>query len=234
MKLVRTLVAPVLTITLGLALGACKTDKPDGTSNPPDDGQAVASDGDGAGASDDGEAGDYGDAGGEGSSQAKTQCDAQVASTPTSLFGDRVLIRPPVNVVLVEDNPTFATTYQSGGFVSACDGTVDRMSLFVFQNDAKKQLGKYMDEVINDMLPKSGFAGGSRGSNHVDTSSDLHTDVEYPAANGSPPAKLYIAATRKLDYVLVVIYQTRPEEFPVLLPSFKESAGSVLVVPPDA
>lgn len=233
MKLVRTLAAPILSVTLGLALIGCQSDKPKGTT-PPDDGQgAPSSEGgdDGLASSDD--SADTGEDGGS-SNQPPTDCEAQVASAPTSLFGDRVLIRPPINVVLVEDNPTFATTYQSGGFVSACDGTVDRMSLFVFQNDAKKNLGTYMDEVINDMLPKAGYAGGSRGSNHLDTATDLHTEVEYPASNGSPPAKLYVAATRKLDYVLVVIYQTRPDEFPVLMPTFKESASSVLVVPQDA
>lgn len=235
MKLVRTLVAPVLFVTLGFGLAACQPDKPAGSSNPPDDGQGVPSsdDGDTASADDNGDAGDAGDAG-DGGSQAAAKCDAQVASAPTSLFGDRVLIRPPVNVVLVEDNPTFATTYQSGGFVSSCDATVDRMSLFVFQNDAKKNLGTYMSEIIDDMLPKSGFAGGSRGDNFVDNATDLHTSVEYAASNGSPPAKLYIGATRKLDYVLVVIFQTRPDEFPVLVPTFKESASSVLVVPQDA
>lgn len=233
MKLVRTLVAPVLSLSLGLGLAACGPDKPAGSSNPPEDGNATPSAGEGGGDDGAASAADEGGGGDDGAAAATAKCDAQVASTPTSLFSDRVLIRPPVNVVLVEDSPMFATTYQSGGFVSACDGTVDRMSVFVFQNDAKKTLGTYASEVIDDMLPKSGFSGGTRGSNHVDTATDLHTDVEYPAGDGSPPAKLYIGVTRKLDLVLVVIYQTRPDEFGVLMPTFKESANSLLVVPQD-
>jgi hypothetical protein len=161
-------------------------------------------------------------------------CTTEVADTPTPLFGEKVLIRPPVNVELVEDNPTFATTFASAGFVSACDATVDRMSIFVFQSDPKKAIGTYMDEVIDDMLTKSGFKGGTPGEPVVDTETDVHKAVEYAAADGQPPAMLYIAVTRKFDNVFVVVYQTRPDEFSALEPTFKASAESLLVIPPDA
>lgn len=234
MDLVRSFAVSVICFSFALAVPACKNTPPDGTSNPPGSGDAVGKRGKrNRGGGDGGASGDEG-GGEEGGGEAPKSCEAKVADTPTALFGDQVLIRPPINVELVEDNPQFATTFTSGGFVSACEATVDRMSLFVFQNDPKKKLGTYLDEVVNEMLPKSGYQNGTRDKNYLETDTDAHTGVEYPAADGAPPAKLYIAVARRFDNVFVILYQTRPDEFVVLKPTFEESAKSLLVIPPDA
>lgn len=239
MKLVR-IIAPALCLALSLPLGACNDGKPNGTSNPPGGGggspDGDESGGDDSGSNDSGDAsGDGGgDEGGDGGEPAAKACDAKVSETPTALFGDKVLIRAPINVELVEENPTFATTYASGGFVSACEATVDRMSLFVFENDKKKGVDKYMEEVINDMLAKSGYSGGTRGKNFVDSKTQLDTEVEYPPAGGQPPAKLYISVKKLYDYTLVTVFQTRPDEFGALKPTFSASTESLIVLPPDA
>jgi hypothetical protein len=216
-----------------LALPACKNTPPDGTSNPPGSEDGVSKRGKRKRGGDEG--GEGGEEGGdEGGKEPPKSCDAKVADTPTALFGDQVLIRPPINVELVEDNPTFATTFTSGGFVSACEATVDRMSLFVFQNDKKKAVNAYMDEVIGTMLANSGFKGGNRGKNHVESDVQMDTEIEYPAGDGAPPAKLYISVKKLYQFTLVVVYQTRPDEFGALLPTFKASAESLIVLPPDA
>ncbi len=220
-----------------LSLGACDKNKPDGTTQPPggDDAVAATTDGAGDGSGDSGAAGDGGSGDDGGSSEPAAQaCDAKVADTPTALFGDKVLIRPPVNVELVEDNPTFAQTYASGGFVSACDATVDKMYLFVFANDKKKDASAYMDEVISEMLVKSGYTGGTRGDNLVESATQVDTAVEYPSTGGAPPAKLYVSVKKLYDNTLVTVFVTRPAEFDALKPSFQESAASVIVLPPDA
>ncbi len=235
--------APASSIVLCLGLlapvGGCNKNKPDGTSNPPGgDGPAVASGGatdPGSDAGGDEGSGDAGDSGGDsGAAPAAAACKAKVADTPTALFGDKVLIRPPVNVELVEDNPTVAKTYASEGFVSACDATVDRMFLFVFENDKKKDAGKYMEEVIDEMLVKNGYTGGTRGKNFAESAVQVDTEVEYPAANGAPPTKLYVSVKKLYDNTLVTVFATRPDEFGALAPSFTESAASLIVIPPDA
>lgn len=237
MKLFRSsakLASSAVCLCLALPLPACKNTPPDGTSNPPGSEEigkrGKRKRGDDGGA----EGGEEG--GGEegGAAEPPKSCEAKVADTPTALFGDQVLVRPPVNVEIVEDNPTFATTFTSGGFVSACEATVDRMSLFVFQNDKKKNVKAYMDEVINTMLANSGFKNGSRGKNHVESEVQLDTEIEYPAGDGAPPAKLYISVKKLYQFALVVVYQTRPDEFGTLLPTFKASAESLIVLPPDA
>lgn len=230
MKLSRTLF-----LALGLALmigpASCSKTKPEGTS-PPDDGEGKqAKRGKDRKHKDDG--GDDGaDGGGEdgGGEPAKT-CEAKTADAPTPLFGEKVLIRPPVNVDLQEQNPTFAVAQTTGGFVSACESTVDRMTMLLFQNDKKKPLTKYADEFY-EALEKNGYTGGSREKPIQDSDTDHAFVADYPAANGQPASKLYIALKRRQDVIIALTYQTRPEEFPKLEPTFKASADSLLVAPP--
>jgi hypothetical protein len=230
-NLARSIAVSAISFSFALAIPACKNTPPDGTSNPPGSEEGGKRGKRKRGGNDGGEGGEA--AGEDGGSEAPKSCDPKVADTPTALFGDQVLIRPPVNVELVEDNPQFATTFTSGGFVSACEATVDRMSLFVFENDKKKNVKAYMDEVIGTMLANSGYKGGSRGKDFVETDVQLDTEVEYPASDGQPPAKLYISVKKLYQYTLVVVFQTRPEEFGALQPSFKASAESLIVLPPE-
>lgn len=232
--------ASSIALCLGLlALPGCDKGKPDGTSNPPGGGGAAISDaGDTSDPTDDGSGSDpSGDAsdGGDGAAEpAAAKCAAKVADTPTALFGDKVLIRPPINVELVEENPTFAQTYASGGFVSACDATVDKMYLLIFENDKKKDAEAYMVDTIGGALVSAGFKGGTRGKNFVESATQVDTTVEYPAGDGAPPAKLYVSVKKLYDNTLVTVFVTRPPEFDTLAPTFQESAASLIVIPPDA
>ena len=229
----------VLCLGLLAPLSGCDKNKPDGAAQPPGGGGAVAATTDGAsdGSGDDsGGASDGGDGGGDdgGAAPAAAACEAKVADTPTALFGDKVLIRPPMNVELVEENPTMAQTYASGGFVSACDATVDKMYLLVFENDKKKDAAAYMTETIDGALVAAGYSNGTRGKNFVESATQMDTAVEYPAGDGAPPAKLYVSVKKLYDFSLVTVFVTRPAEFDALAPTFQESAASLIVLPPDA
>jgi hypothetical protein len=159
--------------------------------------------------------------------EARQDCEAAVADVPTALFGDTILIRPPPNVELVEENPSLATTYSS--FVSTCDATVDRMSLFMFADDPGKTLRTYLDE-FRDSLDKSGY---ENGSDRVvsESATEVMSAIEYPAANGQPPAKVLVAVSRKANNVFVLFYQTQPDQWDGLSRSFIASARTLLVVP---
>jgi hypothetical protein len=219
---------------LSIGPTGCNKQKPDGT-NPPEDGDGTQAKrgkdrknkknkgGDDGGAEGGGDAGDGG--------EEPKNCEAKTEDAPTPLFGEKVLIRPPVNVDLHEENPTFAVAQTTGGFVSACEGTVDRMTMLIFQNDKKKPLTKYADEFYT-ALEKNGYTGGTRDKPVVDSDTDHAFVAEYPAAGGQPASKLYIALKRRQDVIIALTYQTRPEEFPKLEPTFKASADSLLVAPP--
>jgi hypothetical protein len=232
-NLVRNLLGSALTcaLTLGVAPG-CKPTKPDGTT-PPDGSSSKSGKKRGAKKGDAGSDLADDDGGGDAGDEAAAKCEAKVADAPTPLFNEKVLIRPPVNVELVEENPSYATTYASSGFVSACDATVDRMHVFVFP-DQKRGLDKELDEFIGEYLVKAGFKDGSRKDNFLATDTDMHTAVEYPPAGGQPPAMLYVATAKRFSNVFMLVYQTRPDEFPVLKETFKASAESLLVIPDDA
>jgi hypothetical protein len=238
-KLARFSVAPAILFGLCLGLaGGCGPKKPPGT-NPPGDtsggggGGGGASDG-GGGASDGGggAAADGGDAGGgDGGAAAPETCDAKVAEAPSLIFADQVMLRPPVGVEFTPDeNPTVQKAQMSGGFVSACDASVKRVMVFVYEVDKKKKPAKLMDEFIGT-LESQGYTGGTKSSAHVDTATDYHLSVEYGGGGGSQATVLYLAVARRGDRDFMAVYESSPDEFKLLKPTFEESAKSILIVP---
>jgi hypothetical protein len=239
-KLARFSVAPAILFGLCLGLaGGCGTKKPPGT-NPPgesdggDGGGGGASDG-GGGASDGGDGGAVadggGEAGGDGGGAAPTSCDAKVADTPTLIFSDAVMLRPPIGVEFPPDeNPSVQRAEMSGGFVSACDASVKRVMVLLYEVDKKRKPAKLMDEFI-DSLQSQGYSGGTKSSPIVDTATDYHLSVEYGGGGGSQATTLYLAVARRGTNDFVLVYESSPEEFKLLKPTFEESAKSILLVP---
>ncbi|MCA9711377.1 MAG: hypothetical protein KDK70_36395 [Myxococcales bacterium] len=243
MKLTRTILAPatVLGLCIGLS-GACGSKKPPGT-NPPgetgggDGGSASGSDGDGGSVSD-GDGGDGGSAsngdggdGGDGGDR-PTTCDAKVADTPTLIFGDLVMLRPPVGVEFPpSDDPFTALAVMSSGFLSACDGNVKRVIITKYERDKKRKPAKLVEEFIKASLEPQGYTGGKKSGPYVDTDTDHHISLEYGAGGGSEAAVLYVAVSRRKDVDFVLVFETVPEDFGLLKPTFEESAKSILLVP---
>jgi hypothetical protein len=241
-KLARFSVAPAILFGLCLGLaGGCGAKKPPGTNPHGENGDgggggAGASDGGGGGGSDgggggavtDGGGGDGGDGGG---AAAPTTCDAKVADTPALIFGDAVMLRPPIGVEFPpDDNPMTQTAQMAGGFVSACDASVKRVVVSVYQVDKKKKLGKLLDEYLA-VLEKQGFTGGTKSEAYVDTATDYHLSVEYGGGGGAPPTTIYYAVARRNDKDFILAFESAPDEFKLLKPTFEASAKSILLVP---
>jgi hypothetical protein len=238
-KLARFSVAPAILFGLCLGLaGGCGPKKPNGT-NPPgedggDGGGGGASDG-GGGASGDGGGGTVADGGGGGDdgggAAAPTSCSAKVADSPTLIFSSLVMFRPPVGVEFPpDDNPMVQTAQMSGGFVSACDASVKRVLVFSYEADKKKKLGKLVDEFIGT-LESQGYTGGTKSSAYVDTATDHHVSVEYGGAGGGEATVLYVAAARRGTSDFILVYESSPDDFKLLKPTYEESAKSILLVP---
>jgi hypothetical protein len=174
-----------------------------------------------------------GGGGGEngGGAAAPTTCDAKVADTPSLIFADQVMLRPPIGVEFApDDNPMTQTAQMSGGFISACDASVKRVVVSVYQVDKKKKPAKLLEEYLA-VLEKQGFTGGTKSSAYVDTATDYHLSVEYPGGGGAPPTTIYYAVARRADKDFVLAYESSPDEFKLLKPTFEESAKSILHVP---
>jgi len=230
---VRSVFASTLVLALSTGIGGCDKKKPEGTTPPTSGGDTAATGGDASSGGDSGGSagGSGGDSGGETPPPAKA-CEAKVADAPTALFDERVLIRPPVNVELIEDNPMKAEAVVSGGFVSACEATVDRMSLFVYENDTKKSAKVFADEFLEN-LARGGFSGGTKSSAIVETNDEFDISVEFAASGGNPATVMYLAVRRRHSNFFIIVYQTRPGEFPALKPTFTASAKSLLVKKPS-
>jgi hypothetical protein len=237
-KLARFSVAPAILFGLCLGLaGGCGTKKPPGTNPPGETGG-----GDGGGGSDGGggtgggggavtDGGSDGGAGGDGGGAAPTSCDAKVADAPTLIFSDAVMLRPPIGVEFPpDDNPMVQTATMSGGFVSACDASIKRVMVFNYQVDKKRKPAKLMDEFVKT-LESQGYTNGSKSSPHVDTATDYHISVEYGGGGGSQATTLYLAVSRRGSNDFVIVYETSPDDFKLLKPTFEESAKSILLVP---
>lgn len=237
MKLARFSIAPALMFGLCLGLaGGCGAKKPPGTNPPGEDGKTGgkrsgkrgggdASDGgDGGAVADDG--GDGGDGG-----AAPTSCDAIVADSPTLIFSDLVMFRPPLGVEFPpDDNPMVQTAQMSGGFMSACDAMIKRVMVFVYQVDKKKKPATVMEEFIGT-LASQGYTGGTKSSPHVDTATDYHVSVEYGGGGGSQATVLYLAIARRGSQDFMLVFESQPDDFKLLKPTFEESAKSLLLVP---
>ncbi|MEM7156413.1 MAG: hypothetical protein AAF799_26405 [Myxococcota bacterium] len=242
MKLARNVVAPA--ILLGLCVGfagGCGPKKPPGT-NPPGEPGAETGGDDGGASSDGGAATDGGettDGGGaaeggaptDGGASGPPTCEAKVADTPTLLFNDKVIFRPPPGVEFALDgNPTFVQAAMSGGFVTTCDATVKRVLIWVFGVDKKKNQAKVVDEMIESLEPQ-GYKGGKKSAPLLDNATDYHVTVDYGGGGGGEAVTLYVAVARRGDTDFVIIYEAAPADAKGLQPTFMESAKSLFIVP---
>ncbi|MCH9687148.1 MAG: hypothetical protein K0V04_37275 [Deltaproteobacteria bacterium] len=224
-------------------MAGCGGKKPPGTTPPSDTGGTSADGGattgtpaetGSGGSSDDGGAvADPGAGGGDGPA-APTTCDAKIADTPTLLFNDQVILRPPHGVEFVPDgNPMVQQAIMSGGFMSACDALIKRMLVTAYEVDKKRKPAKLMDEFITS-LESQGYTGGKRSSVYLDTATDYHLSVEYGGGGGSEATVLYLAVARRGERDFIVVIESTPGDFKLLRPTFEASAKSLFIVPPDA
>lgn len=240
MKLAANSVAPAILLGLCVALaGGCGSKKPPGT-NPPGEtdgggkrGKAKKNGGADAGGDDGGgsvtDAG--GEGGGDGGAAAPTTCEAQVADTPTLLFMDKVIFRPPAGVEFApDDNPMVQTAMMSSGFMSACDGIIKRVVVNNFEANKKRTPAKLVEEFI-ESLDKQGYTNGKRSEAYVDSPTDYHLSVEYGAGGGGEAVVLYIAVARRNESDFVVVYESNVEDFTLLKATYEESAKSLFYVP---
>ncbi|MEX1364865.1 MAG: hypothetical protein AB1Z98_17185 [Nannocystaceae bacterium] len=218
-------------------MAGCGPKKPPGT-NPP--GETGGGDGagqttDGGGSSDGGgseaDGGGATNDGGGTDGAAPADCAAKVSDTPTLLFNDKVIMRAPPGVEFVPDeNPTFISAFMTGGFMSTCDAIIKRVMISVFQVDKKKKPGKVLDEMV-EALASQGYTDGKKSAAFVDTATDYHAAIEYAGGGGSESVVLYIAVARRGDTDFVVIFESGPEDYKALRPTYEESAKSLFIVP---
>ena len=227
------IITPFLVLSLALTAGCDKP--PDGTSNPPDDGQ-TADDGKGKKPKKGGGEGG-GDGGGEGgggdeNDPTKKVCPAETADYPAPYFADSVLIRLPKNVTednFVEFTPTFARISAPVESVSCVPDTpgamISYMAMTYFQDDTTKDLMAMRDETVEVM----GYVGAKFSEEKKDDAKRFYQavlDVEGTAEKPEPGrALLQMSAAHGMMYVIV--FESHPEAWNALKETFYASAAKM-------
>ncbi len=232
MKMLRALVLPI--VVLALTPG-CEPKKGGETTTPPDSAGSQDESGDAGGGDESGADGSGGDeAGGDSGGDAApagdggvTECDAEVADTPTALWADRVLVRMPKGVEMVERNEVFAQA--SGEAQSTCDVMVSRAAMGYFQDDTAKGVKQLRD----DTLTQIGFdMSVVTWSDETENGRNFTGAYEAPEDDkGNPPVKGWFVFKESQGTLFWMIMETHPNAYPAIKKSFKKSGSSLLIVP---
>ncbi|HGG56667.1 MAG TPA: hypothetical protein ENK31_02595, partial [Nannocystis exedens] len=204
----------------------CGKKTPEGTTPP---GEVGAEDGGSDGSGDDGsgdvegsdDEGDDGGAGGDGGDpNAVPECPSEVSDTPTALFADKLVMRLPKGVELVERTPFLMT---ANNVDSTCDAIITRMAVGYFEYDASKPIKEVRDGIIGQL----GYAEGDvQGWSDETEKGSSYTGVYEVAegSNGEPPVQGLMTMKEAEGIHYWAIYETHPNAWPAIKATFKESA----------
>ncbi len=231
----KTLLSTVAVSCLSILLAAgCGTKNQD-TTTPPGDTGAVEDGGDGDGDSGSNEDGGDGDSGGDGDGDEASsggtgvkECDAEVSDTPAAFFADRVLVRLPKGVELVERNEVLARVPNSNQ-QSACEVIVSNGALGYFQADPGKDPKTTRDEILTQFgypLDDATWSDENLQGRNYAAKYELPEDDK-----GNPPVAGYMTL-KEVDGVLFwYILETHPNAYPAIKKTFMESGKRLFVVP---
>ncbi len=227
MKMLRALVLPI--VVLALTPG-CEPKKGGETTTPPTGGTKDDPGGEsGTPVTGDDDDDDAGPDAPPANPDGVTECDAEVADTPTALWADRVLVRMPKGVEMVERNEVFAQA--SGEAQSTCDVMVSRAAMGYFQDDTAKGVKQLRD----DTLTQIGFdMSVVTWSDETENGRNFTGAYEAPEDDkGNPPVKGWFVFKESQGTLFWMIMETHPNAYPAIKKSFKKSGSSLLIVPPS-
>jgi len=229
-KLLQTLAIPCLVLAMSMGCGK-KT--PEGTTPPGEtgseaDGGSDGSDGEGSGdggdVSDGSDGGDGGDGGGD--PNAVAECPAEVSDTPTALFADKLVMRLPKGVELVERTPFLMT---ANNVDSTCDAIISRMAVGYFEYDPNKAIKDVRDGIVGQLGYAEGDVQGWADESEKGSSYTGTFDVgEGP--QGEPPVKGLMTMKEAEGIHYWAVYETHPNAWPAIKATFTESAKRILIL----
>lgn len=233
MKLLRSLAIPFFVMALSMGCGK----KPvDGTTPPGETGGGSGgseagggSDGGGGeegGGSDGGGGSEAGGDGGDGGGDVSQKvCDSEVSGTPTALFADKLILRLPKGVELVEKTPFLMYANKA---ISTCDAEVT-MFIGYFQHDPSRKMKQVRDETIGQFgFPANEITGWSEetenGYNYIGT----FEIGEGP--KGEPPTKGLVVFKEAEGIQYYALYTAHPNAWNAIKKTFTESANRIKIL----
>ncbi len=206
----------------------CGKKTPEGTTPP---GEVGADDdgSDGSGSDDSGDVeGSDGDGGGDdgGDPDAVAECPSEVSDTPTALFADKLVMRLPKGVELVERTPFLMT---ANNVDSTCDAIITRMAVGYFEYDASKAIQDVRDGIIGQLGYAEGDVQGWTDETEKGASYTGTFEVGE-GSNGEPPVKGLMTMKEAEGIHYWAIYETHPNAWPAIKATFAESAKRILIL----
>jgi len=189
-------------------------------------------DGDGGGGSDSGGGSEAGGGGGGGGGAPANDglpegCTgaSEVNGTPTALFADKLILRLPKGVELVERTPFL---FFANKAISTCDAEV---SMFVgyFQYDNTRGVKQVRDDTLGQFgYPASEIIGWTgeteKGANYLGT-------FEIGAGpKGEPPVKGLVTFKEAEGIHYFAIYTAHPNAWKAISATFEESAKRIVIL----
>ncbi|WP_146662570.1 hypothetical protein [Enhygromyxa salina] len=237
--MIRSAIITSLVLSLALATGCDKP--PEGTSNPPDDGNATADtkgkDKKKGKNKTDGESGGGDDGGDAQEDPTKKVCPAETADYPAPFFGDTVLIRLPKNITednFIEQTPSFAAVtsreIESVSCIEGMPGGVINYMAMTFFEDDKRDLTVLRDETLEAM----GYAGSTFSEEKRDDAKRFYQVVlDVPPAEGSPePARALFQINSANGMIYAIVMETHPAAWNALKETFYASAAKMSFLAP--
>jgi len=188
-----------------------------------DGGSDGGSEGSEGGSESSGDEGDGGDGGGD--PNAVAECPSEVSGTPAALFADKLVMRLPKGVELVERSPFLMT---ANNVDSTCDAIITRMAVGYFEYDPNKAIKDVRDGIIGQLGYAEGDVLGWEEEVEKGSSYTGSFDVgEGP--NGEPPVKGLLTMKEAEGVQYWAIYETHPNAWPAIKATFAESAKRILI-----
>lgn len=221
-----------------LALVLCACDKPASASNPPVVGTADAGGatvhGGGTAASGAPQGGSTASGGGSvaaspggnpggNPSAAPPHCQPALDEDPTGLFGFRLLLRLPVGVELMEQNPFYARSVGANQ-ASSCGTPIYFTAIGYLRSAAP------LTDVRKYVLQLRGLAQAPSFSGESNQGSQLTAIYEVPqSSTGAPPLRGWMLLRRDGSWVYWVLLEAHPSNFAALEATFKAVTSSVMI-----
>ncbi len=161
----------------------------------------------------------------EGVAVPAARCEPTLDAEPTGFFGMRMILRLPMGLDLVEQNPFFARM-ATGGQATTCGARITFAGVGFLRSSAG--LGEVRKTVLRLRgLPPEAISGFEGEQNLGAQASAIY--MAAAGSNGEPAAKGWIFLRREREWVYWVIYETRPEDYAGLDMMFRASTQSLLV-----
>lgn len=158
-----------------------------------------------------------------GTSVAPAPCQPALDDEPTGLFGFRMLLRLPVGVELMEQNPFYARSVAANQ-ASSCGTPVYFTAIGYLRSTAP------LTDVRKYVLQLRGLAQAPTFAGESNLGSQLQAIYEVPQSqSGAPPLRGWLVLKRDGGWVYWVLLEAHPSNFAALEGTFKAVTSSLMI-----